>query len=64
MYLYFKYKNAFQWDAYLPLVDRIPAFTAQEESARGMSAQGGVCQGVVYPGLSVQGVSACGVVCL
>ena len=31
---YFK-KNAFQWDAYRPLVDRIPACTAQ----------GGVCPG-------------------
>ena len=43
-------KNAFQWDAYRPLVDRIPACTAQEGvSTQGVSVQGGggvgVCPG-------------------
>ena len=33
------HKNAFQWDAYRPLVDRIPACTAHVE---------GVCPGGVY----------------
>ena len=33
-------KNAFQWDAYRPLVDRIPACTVQEGSAQGVSASG------------------------
>ena len=27
--VYSKNKNAFQWDAYRPLVDRIPAYTVQ-----------------------------------
>ena len=41
----FRNKNAFQWDAYRPLVDRILACTAQ----RGVSALGrGVCPGGVY----------------
>ena len=35
-------KNAFQWDAYRPLVDRIPACNAQ--------GGGGVCPGGVCPG--------------
>ena len=39
-------KNAFQWDAYRPLVDRIPACTAQ----KGVSTQGVSAQGGVYPG--------------
>ena len=34
-----KNKNAFQWDAYRPLVDRITACTGQG----GVSAGGGVC---------------------
>ena len=40
------YKNAFQWDAYRSLVDRIPACTARGDvywggvSARGVSAWG------------------------
>ena len=39
-------KNAFQWDVFCPLVDHIPACTAQEGGVfqytlgRGMSAQG------------------------
>ena len=41
-----KHKNAFQWDAYRPLVDYIPACTAL-----GVSAQGGL------PGGSARGVS-------
>ena len=36
-------KNAFQWDAYRPLVDRIPACIVQGA----VSAQGGVCTGGV-----------------
>ena len=33
-------KNAFQWDAYRPIVDRIPACTAQGEClTRGVSDQ-------------------------
>ena len=44
-------KNAFQWDAYHPLVDRIPACTGQ----------GGVCPG---EGCLPRGVSAWGVACL
>ena len=36
-------KNAFQWDAYRPLVDRVPASTAQG----GVSAQGGCLPGGV-----------------
>ena len=43
-----KNKNAFQWDAYHRLVDRIPACTAR----------GGVCQG--WGGGVFQGVSARG----
>ena len=39
--------NAFQWDVYRPLVDRIPACTAQEV---------GVCLGVSALGVSVQGM--------
>ena len=53
-------KNAFQWDTYHPLVDRIPACTAQ----------GGVCvsqhvlgRGIVYiPACTRQGVSVQGCV--
>ena len=37
-------KNAFQWDAYCPFVDHIPARTGQG----GVSAQGGVCPGGGY----------------
>ena len=36
------YKNAFQWDAYRPLVDCIPACTTQGVSTRGVSARGGL----------------------
>ena len=42
------YKNAFQWDAYRPLVDSIPACTARWG------------EGGVYPGVSARGVSAYG----
>ena len=38
-------KNAFQWDAYRPLVDRIPACTAQRGG--GVPAGGVPAQGVV-----------------
>ena len=54
-------KNAFQWDAYHPLVDRIPVCTgqrvyvSQHALGRGVSAQGGVyARGCV----SAWGVSA------
>ena len=49
-------KNAFQWDTYRPLVDRIPAFTAAGERVSasgpgGVHAQGGgVC---LWPGWSL-----------
>ena len=46
-------KNAFQWDAYHPLVDHIPACTAQG----GGSAQAGGCQ---PREVSAKGVSASG----
>ena len=40
-------KNAFQWDAYCPLVDRIPACTAQ-----GVYLPGGVpAGGCTFPGM-------------
>ena len=59
-------KNAFQWDAYRPLVDRIPACTAQEGEYPKMHWVG---RGYVYPnmhwaggvcavGVSSQGVSS------
>ena len=51
-------KNAFQWDAYRPPVDCIPAWTAQGVSERGclprrMSTQGVGCLpgGGVYPSM-------------
>ena len=38
------YRNAFQWDAYRPLVDRIPACTVQEGCLpRGECLPGGGC---------------------
>ena len=49
-------KNAFQWDAYRPLVDRIPAYTVQGGVCLGgVSAPWGclprgVCPGGVCPG--------------
>ena len=43
----FKYKNAFQLDAYRPLVDRM----LESASRGGVSAPGGVCsRGVSAPG--------------
>ena len=43
-------KNAFQWDAYRPRVDRIPACTAQERSVcRGLSVLGVSARGVCIP---------------
>ena len=51
-------KNAFQWDAYSPLVGRIPACTAHggggvcTGGVGDLSAQGGVCTGGVWRGLS------------
>ena len=41
-YSYIANKNAFQKDTYGPLVDRIPACTAQRGVCLGVSAQGGV----------------------
>ena len=52
----FANKNAFQWDAYRPLVDRIPACTgqgggvSQNALARSECLPGGVCLGSVYSG--------------
>ena len=43
-------KNAFQWDAYCPLVDCIPACTVQGVSTQGVSARGVSTQGDVCPG--------------
>ena len=45
-------KNAFQWDAYRPLVDRIPACTAQGvvSAQRGVSDQGLFAQEGCLPG--------------
>ena len=45
-------KNAFQWDAYRPLVDHIPECTAWGCTCQGVvPAQGGVpAQGVYLPG--------------
>ena len=61
-------KNAFQWDAYRPLVDRIPACTGQGRGCLpvgcllegvclgGIYLEGGVCLGGVCPGeVSAQG---------
>ena len=54
-------KNAFQWDAYRPLVDRIRACTAHggggvfTGGGGGLSAQGGVCTGGLPGGGSSQG---------
>ena len=62
-------KNAFQWDAYHPLVDCIPACTAQGVSAqgrclpRGVSTQGVSTQGVSTHGGSTHGVYVQGGVC-
>ena len=42
-------KNAFQWDAYRPLVDRIPACTAE----RGGSASGPGGVSASGPGVSI-----------
>ena len=49
-------KYAFQWDAYRPLVDRIPAGTVQRGGLpKGVSAQGVSAQGVSAPGMSAWG---------
>ena len=51
-------KNALQWDAYRPLVDRIPACTV---AGGKVTAQGGVpAQGVYLPG----GCTCLGSTCL
>ena len=42
-----QYKNAFQWDAYRPLVDCIPACTV---AGGGVPARGVPTQGVHLPG--------------
>ena len=53
----FKDKNAFQLDAYRPLVDRMPESASQwGVCSRGVSALGGVCSG----GCPLGGVSAPG----
>ena len=61
-------KNAFQWDAYRPLVDHIPACTGQEGCVCiPACTRQGVCvsQHVLGRGVSAQGVSARGLgVCL
>ena len=44
------YKNAFQWDAYRPLIDRIPARTVAGGYLLGGVPAGGTCQGVYLPG--------------
>ena len=50
-------KNAFQWDAYHPLVDRISPALCRGVSARGVSARGGVCpRGVCSGGGVCSGV--------
>ena len=60
-------KNAFQWDAYRPLVDRIPARTGQGGCVSQHALGRGVCvsqyalgKGGVCLGVSPQGVSAGG----
>ena len=56
-FLFKKHKNAFQWDAYRPLVDRILQY---------LRGGGGVCPGGVYQGVSAGGVGGVcpGGVCL
>ena len=47
-------KYAFQWDAYRPLVDRIPAGTVQRGGLpRVCLPPGGVCLGVFARGVSL-----------
>ena len=61
-------KNVFQWDAYRPLVDRIPTCTWQEGGDGVCISQHALdrgclprCPGGVYPGeVSARGVSAWG----
>ena len=56
--VYSKHKNAFQWDAYRPLVDRIPACIVQGELhlPRGRcTCLGGVPAGVYLLGRVCQG---------
>ena len=50
------HKNAFLWDAYHPLVDCIPACTAQGGLHRGVSGRGGVYLGVSDQGCLPRGV--------
>ena len=64
-------KNAFQWDAYHPLVDRIPACTAKGRGlypsmhwARGCVSQHALGRGVSALGVSAQGGCLPGGVCL
>ena len=63
-------KNAFQWDAYRPLVDRIPPCTAWRGVYPSMHWAGGCLPGECLPrggvclGVSAQGVTTQGGVCL
>ena len=65
-------KNAFQWDAYRPLVDRIPACTVCGGGGIPACTGQGACvgipacngQGGVYLGVSAQGGVCHGGVCL
>ena len=61
-------KIAFQWDAYRPLVDRIPACTVQRGCTwlwgvylpgRGLYLPRGTCQGVYLPGWGVYLLGGC-----
>ena len=52
------HKNAFQWDVYRPLVDRIPVCNGWGMSAWGMSASGP--RGGVYPSMQWGRHSPCG----
>ena len=53
-------KNALQWDAYHPLVDRISACTTRG----GVSAQGEGCVCLGGTGVSAQGVGVCIPACI
>ena len=56
-------KNAFKWDAYHPLVDRIPACTGQVGVSQHALDRGCVSQHALGRGVSAQGMSAQGGVC-
>ena len=56
-------KNAFQWDAYHPLVDRIPACTGQVGVSQHALDRGVCIPACTGQGVSAQGMSAQGGVC-